>query len=451
MTTSPEEARMIAKDAYIYGFPLVDSYRIQYSYFVDRGGPEYKSSWNQLYNNARVYTPADKAVQTPNSDTPYSFAGVDLRAEPLLLTVPEIDKDRYYSLQFIDMYTFNFAYVGSRTTGNGAGNFLLAGPHWKGETPENVKQVIRSETEFAFVLYRTQLFAPDDIENVKKIQAGYKVQPLSQFHGRPAPPSASQVNFLKPLSAGEERTSLEFFNVLNFVLQFCPTHPSEIALMARFAKIGVGAGKTFDANSLTPDMRKALENGMSDAWTEFSQYKATQIDTGKKSSADGFGTREFLNGSYIDRMGGAVLGIYGNAKDEAIYPAYFIDSVKDKLSGVNRYTLRFAPSQLPPVHAFWSLTMYELPSSLLSANPLNRYLINSPMLPSLKRDVDGGFSLYVQHESPGKDKEANWLPAPNGPFFAVLRLYWPKAEASNGQWEQPPLQRITSLRLQKAS
>ena len=451
MTISTEEARRIAKDAYIYGFPLVDSYRIQYSYFVDRGGPEYKSSWNQLYNNARVYTPADKAVQTPNSDTPYSFTGVDLRAEPLLLTVPEIDKDRYYSLQFIDMYTFDFAYAGSRTTGNGAGNFLLAGPDWKGETPENVKQVIRSETELAFVLYRTQLFTPDDIENVKKIQAGYKVQPLSQFLDKAAPPSASQVNFLKPLSADEERTSLEFFNVLNFVLQFCPTHPSEIALMVRFAKIGVSAGKTLDANSLSPDMRKAPGSGMSDAWAEFNQYKATQIDTGKKSSADCFGTREFLNGGYIDRMSAAVLGIYGNAKEEAIYPVYFIDSAKDKLSGTNRYILRFAPGQLPPVHAFWSLTMYELPSSLLSANPLNRYLINSPMLPSLKRDADGGLTLYVQHESPGKDKEANCLPAPNGPFFAVLRLYWPNPEALNGQWEPPALQRITSLQLQKAS
>ena len=145
---SVDEARAIAKEAYIYGFPLVDSYRIQYSYFVDRGSPEYKVSWNTLSNTARVYTPNDKAIQTPNSDTPYSFLGADLRAEPLVLTVPAIEKGRYYSLQFIDMYTFNFAYVGSRATGNDGGSFLLAGPSWKGETPSGIKSVIRAETEF---------------------------------------------------------------------------------------------------------------------------------------------------------------------------------------------------------------------------------------------------------------------------------------------------------------
>src|SRR5262245_63650934 len=158
---------------------MVDSYRIQHSYFVDKGGPEYKAPWNQLFNNARVYTPEDKAIQTPNSDTPYSYVGADLRAEPLVFTVPAVDKGRYYSLQFIDMYTFNFAYVGSRATGNDAGSFLLAGPNWDGEQPNGIKMVIQCETEFAFVLYRTQLFKPEDIENVKKVQAGYKVQTLS--------------------------------------------------------------------------------------------------------------------------------------------------------------------------------------------------------------------------------------------------------------------------------
>ena len=182
-TLSPDEARAIAKEAYIYGFPLVDSYRIQHSYFVDRGGKEYKAPWNQLYNSARVYTPEDRAIQTPNSDTPYSFVGADLRTEPLVIDVPAVGDDRYYSLQFIDAYTFNFAYVGSRTTGNGEGAFLLAGPTWSGETPAGIDDVIRCETEFAFILFRTQLFGPDDIENVKRVQAGYAVRTLSQFLG----------------------------------------------------------------------------------------------------------------------------------------------------------------------------------------------------------------------------------------------------------------------------
>ncbi|MGM4922176.1 DUF1254 domain-containing protein [Tardiphaga sp. 804_B3_N1_9] len=439
---SADDARAIAKEATIYGFPLVDSYRIQHSYFVDRNGPEFKAPWNQIFNNARVYTPDDKAIQTPNSDTPYSYVGADLRAEPIVLTVPKVEKGRYYSLQFIDMYTFNFAYVGSRATGNGAGSYLLAGPKWKGEKPKGIKSVIRSETEFAFVLYRTQLFNPGDIENVKKIQAGYKVQTLSDFLGKPALPAQPAVDFMKPLAAEQERTSLQFFNELNFILQFCPTNPVENTLMARFAKIGVGAGKPFDASSLTPEMQKALQDGMADAWTAFKELKETQLDTGKRSSADAFGTREALNGSYIDRMSGAALGIYGNSKQEAIYPAYFIDAGTQKLDGANRYTLRFAPGHLPPVNAFWSLTMYELPESLLFANPLNRYLINSPMLPSLKGDRDGGVTVYVQNTPPDDDRKANWLPAPKGPFLAVMRLYWPKSEAVNGKWKAPPLQRM---------
>lgn len=435
------EARAIAKEATIYGFPMVDNYRIQYSYFVDRSNPEFKSAWNVLTNTARVYTPEDKAIQTPNSDTPYSFIGADLRAEPLVLTVPAVDKGRYYSLQFIDMYTFNFAYVGSRATGNEAGNFLLAGPKWKGEKPKGVKEVIRSETEFAFVLYRTQLFEAADLDNVKAIQAAYKVQPLSAFLGTPPPPAPPPIDFIKPLTPEAEHTSPEFFSVLDFVLQFCPTDPSETALMARFAKIDVGGGKKFDMQSFPAEVQQAITDGMADGWKEFAEFKKTELDTGKKTSADAFGTRAFLKNSYLDRMAGAVLGIYGNSKDEAIYPAYFIDAAKQPLDGTRHYTLHFVKDQLPPVNAFWSLTMYELPSSLLYANPLNRYLINSPMLPSLKRDADGGLTLYIQNESPGKDKESNWLPAPKGAFFLAMRLYWPKPAALTGAWKAPPLER----------
>jgi hypothetical protein len=437
----PADPRSIAKEAYIYGFPLVDSYRIQYSYFVDKNGPEYKGAWNEVHNTARVYTPEDKAIQTPNSDTPYSFVGADLRTEPLVLSVPEVGKKRYYSLQFIDMYTFVFAYVGSRATGNAPGNYLLAGPAWKGEIPPGVKSVIRCETEFAFVLYRTQLFNPSDIDNVKKIQAGYKVQPLSQFLKVAAPSPAPKIDFLKPLTPAEQRTSPAFFKVLDFILKFCPTDPSERAMMARFAEIGVGPGKTLQPDSLSPGMKAALIGGMQDAWKYFAEYKAAELDTGKKAAADAFGTRAFLNGRYIDRMAAAVLGIYGNAKQEAIYPAYFLDSAGQKLNGANRYTLNFKPDELPPVNAFWSLTLYELPASLLYANSLNRYLINSPMLPELTRDADGRITLYVQHVDPGTDKTPNWLPAPEGPFFAILRLYWPKPAALNGEWTAPAMVR----------
>jgi hypothetical protein len=442
-SVTPAEARAIAKEAYIYGFPLVDNYRIQHAYFVDRANPEYKAPWNHLVNTPRVYTPEDKAVQTPNSDTPYSFVGMDLRAEPLVLTVPAVEKERYYSIQLIDAYTHNFDYIGSRATGNEAGSFLVAGPNWKGETPKGVKQVIRSETEFVFAGYRTQLFNPADLENVKKIQAGYQAEPLSAFLGQPAPQAAPAIDFITPLTPETQKTSLEFFNVLNFVLKFCPTVPSEQALMERFAKIGVGAGKTIDVSQLSPDMKSALEQGMADAQKAYEDFKKAEVDTGKVTSGDLFGTREYLKNNYLYRMAGAILGIYGNSKAEAMYPLYTVDAAGEKLdASKHRYTLRFEPDKFPPVDAFWSVTMYDLPASLLVANPLNRYLINQPMLPQLAKDADGGVTIYIQHESPGTDKEANWLPAPTGPFWMVLRLYRPQEEAQNGTWTAPPLTRV---------
>lgn len=180
-TTTPAEARAIAKEAYTYGYPMVDSYRILNAYFVNRENPEYKAPWNQILNIPRVYTPHDKAVQTPNSDTPYSMVGMDLRAEPILLTVPRTDKKRYFSIQLVDLYAFNFDYIGSRATGNEGGSFLIAGPGWNDETPKGVKKVIRSETELTLAVYRTQLFNPGDLDNVKKVQKGYKAQPLSSL------------------------------------------------------------------------------------------------------------------------------------------------------------------------------------------------------------------------------------------------------------------------------
>src|ERR1700733_12774746 len=179
---TPAEVRVIAKEAYIYGEPIVDNYRVMYAYFIDTKNPEYKAPWNHIWNSARLFSPADKAIQTANSDTLYSMIGADLRAEPIVLTVPPMDrKDRYFSIQLIDYYTQNFDYAGTRTTGNGGGTFLLAGPDWKGEIPKGIDKVFRSETELAFPGYRTQLFNPGDLENVKKIQAGYKVQTLSAF------------------------------------------------------------------------------------------------------------------------------------------------------------------------------------------------------------------------------------------------------------------------------
>lgn len=436
-----EEARAIAKEAYIYGFPMVDNLRVQYSYFSDKENQEYKAPYNTLFNIPRVFTPDDKAIQTPNSDTPYSWIGLDFRAEPIVFTVPPIANDRYWSLQLIDLYTHNFDYLGSRTTGNDGGSFMITGPDWQGEKPPGITKVIRCETSIASAQFRTQLIDADDLENVKAIQKQYIVKPLSAFLGQPAPKAAPAIDFPKPLTPVTQKTSLEFFSLLNFYLQFCPTHPSEKELMARFAKLGVNAGQTFFAEKLTPEIKQAIEQGMADAWAEFDTLKL-QINAGKVTSGDCLGTRDFLKNNYLYRMGAAVLGIYGNTREEAMYPLYYVDADGHKLDGANRYTLRFAPGQLPPVNSFWSLTMYEQPASLLVANPINRYLLNSPMLPLFSKDPDGGITLIIQNESPGEDKAANWLPAPKGPFSIILRLYWPKAEALEGKWTPPPLKRI---------
>lgn len=436
---TPEEMRAIVKEAYIYGFPIVDNYRIFHAYYVDSQNAEFKAPLNQIKNMSRVYTPADKAIQTPNSDTPYSMIGLDLIAEPMVLTIPQIEAGRYFSLQFIDAYTFNFDYAGSRTTGNDGGVFLVTGPSWQGEIPEGITKVIRSETEFVSVVYRTQLFNPADIENVKAIQAGYKAEPLSGYLGKPAP-QKPQIAFIAPLTPEEQKNSPEFFRVLNFVLQYCPTHPSETELMAKFNKIGIGGGLTFDFEKLSPELKQAVSDGMADAWKELETFNIENVATGKVTSGDMFGTREYLKNNYLYRYAAVVLGIYGNSKQEAIYPVYKVDLNGQPLSGANKYAITFNPGQLPPVNAFWSLTMYELPASLLVENPINRYLINAAMLPELKKNSDGGITLYIQNESPGKEKESNWLPSPKGSFFVVLRVYWPKEEALNGTWKQPPME-----------
>jgi len=436
-TVSAADARAIAKEAYVWGFPIVDNYRVQYDYFVDKENPEYKGDRNVIHNTARVYTPADTAIQTPNSDTPYSVVGADLRTEPLVLTVPPIEQNRYYSLQFIDLYTYNFDYVGSRTTGNSGGKYLLAGPNWKGEKPAGIDKVVQSDTELALVLYRTQLFDPADIENVKKIQDGYQVQTLSAFTNQAPPPPSPAIDYVPALTPDQEKTSPQFFDVLNFALKFAPTLPSEKELRARFATIGIGQDGDFDAEKLSPEMKTAIQDGMADAWAELNALKKDQMDTGKIGAAQFFGTAADLKGNYLYRMAGAAFGIYGNTAAEALYPGAFNDSSGAPLTGANKYTYKFAPGQLPPVNAFWSLTMYELPKSLLVANPINRYLINSAMLRELVPDADGGYTLYLQSESPGTEREPNWLPAPNGPFSVVLRLYWPKPDALNGTWKAP--------------
>ena len=340
-SVTPKHVREIARDAYLYAFPMVEGYKTLYAQAVDRGGANYKAPFNQIGNTAKVFTPTDTAIVTPNSDTPYSMIWLDLRAEPIVLTLPEIDPKRFYHVQLVDLYTHNFAYLGKRATGSQGGSFMIAGPRWTGATPAGVQEVVRSETEIAYAIYRTQLFGPDDLENVKRIQTGYKVQTLSGFLGRSAAPVAPAIDWPKPDPQTMTQTPA-IFRYLNFLLGFAPTHPSESDLMVRFAKIGIGAGKPFDETALAPDIRHALNDGLADGLREFADFKRTRLDTRQVSSADMFGTREHLDNNYLHRYAAAKLGIFGNSGEEAIYQGYFVDRTGAALNAAQtRYTLTF--------------------------------------------------------------------------------------------------------------
>ena len=437
---SATEARAIAKEAFIYGFPMAANYATMYKQAIDTTSKDYRAPFNKLTNAKSVATPKDKFVVTPNSDTPYSYLWMDLRAEPLVVTVPKIEPNRYYTGQMIDLYTYNFAYLGTRAYGNDGGIFLIAGPGWKGNIPSGVRDVIRSETEFAYLLFRTQLFNMADLPKVNKIQSGYSAQPLSAFLKQPAPSAAPAVSWPKPAEIATP--SPDIFPTVNFLFQFCPPNPSESALLARFAKINVGPGQTFDINKFSPGIRQAINDGIKDSNTDVDEMMK-KINAETISSGDMFGTREFLNGNYLYRYIGAKLGLYGNSKQDALYLAYFVDANHQPLdASKSSYELHFAKGDLPPTKAFWSLTMYDGKTQLLVANPLKRYLLNSTTLKSYKYGTDGSLTMYVSHSDPGLAKQANWLPAPEGPFYVIFRVYLPGETVLDGTWKKPQMQPV---------
>jgi hypothetical protein len=439
---TPAETKAIAEEGFIYGLPIVMNYAVMYEYAVDKSNSEFKAPFNQIKNEARVFTYKDTAIVTPNSDTPYSFAWLDLRAEPIVLSVPAVERGRYYAIQLEDGNTFNFGYIGSRATGNEAGDYMVAGPDWKGETPQGIKKMFHSTTQFAVAGYRTQLFGPQDMPNVVKVQSGYKVQPLSAFLKQSAPPTAPTINFPK---INKELAKTGFFDYLDFSLQFAPPGPEEKEIREKLARLGIGTGKTFDFKALSPEQKAAVVEGVKAGEEKIKQYllAGEKVINGWKIGAY-FGDRDFFHGNWLLRAAGAQAGIYGNDAIEATYPMTKTLADGEPLDGSkHNYTLTFPAGQLPPVNAFWSVTMYDGKTQFLIKNPINRYLINSPMLPNMKKNADGSLTLYIQKDSPGKDKESNWLPAPNDLIYLVMRLYWPKTEPPSilppgeGTWKPP--------------
>jgi hypothetical protein len=431
-TVAPAEARAIAREAWLYAYAPVQGYQTFYSQTQNRDFPGYVGGFNRFRHYARSATPADKDIVTPNNDTPYSWAWLDLRAEPVVLSLPAVPAPRYYVNQWFDLHTHNFAYTGVRATGREAGTYLFVGPRWKGKVPKGITKVFRAETDFVGTLTRTQLSGPEDIPALQAIQARYTLTPLSTFTGRPAPKAAPAVAW--PAWDAKQAEGIGFIGYLNTLLPFMPTVPSEKAMLARFAKIGIGPGRPFDPAALDPATREAIEQGIAEASAALGRKALTQT-----SSKGFFGTRAELGAEYLTyRSMGAMLGIYGNSTEEAVYASQQTGPDGKVLDGSRRWVLRFEPGRLPPVTEFWSITMYNLPERLLVDNPIGRYSLGD-RTPGLRQGADGSLEIYIQSEDPGPEKASNWLPAPKGPFFFVARFYGPRNALMDGTWTLPPL------------
>lgn len=422
-SATPEEAREIAKEAYIYAYAPIASYGTWSKQATQPDAPEYVGGFNVFRHYSQAFTPANKDIVTPNNDTPYSWAWLDLRAEPMVLSVPAVPQDRYYVMQLIDLFTYNFGYVGVRSTGFEAGDYLIAGPGWKGDKPEGIEKIIQAETEIVGILGRTSLNGPEDVKNVAAIQAQYKLEPLSAFLKTSTPQPASTIAF--PPYDPEKAASHDFIGYLNFLLQFAqPTVPEETEIMTRFAKIGIAPQKEWDAGKTDPALLAAIDQGVEDA-------KVAMADVAKKTlSSNGlFGSRDFLKNDYMTRAMGAEKGLFGNSIEEAWYGGFVGDGSKPTM-------LHFPAGQLPPAKFFWSLTLYTLPDRLLYANPLDRYSIGD-RTKGLVYGEDKSLTIYLGHTSPGEGKESNWLPTPEGKYSLVARVYGPEKAAIDGTWKLP--------------
>jgi hypothetical protein len=437
----------LAEAGFIYGLPIVMSYALMYEQAVDRGSAQFKAPFNRIRNEDRVFGPGEADVILPNNDGLQSAVWMDLRAEPIVLSVPAVDPKRYYSVMLSDGKFYRYGYIGSRATGTEAGDYMVVGPDWDGEAPSDIKEVFRSSTQFSLALFRTQLFNPDDVENVRKVQAGYRLEPLSKNRQQDPPRPARTINFQK---IRKNLLRRNFFQHLAFALQFAPAQFMETDADANLARLGVGPGRTFDFRDVSPKEKLEISLGirLGDRKVNRTITDANVIVNGWRI-APYFGDSASYNGNWLLRAAAAKADFYGDDPREAVLALTRVDDDERRLDGSKHdYTLTFARDQLPPVNAFWSLTIYDGTSRSLIANPIDRYLVNSSMLPTMKTNTNGGLTIYIQHKSPGPGRRANWLPAPDGPMLLGMRLYWPKIEppsilpVGKGAWQPPSLKRV---------
>jgi hypothetical protein len=437
-----KEAASIGTDVYIYGYPLVTS-EITRRVMTNTVEPEgQRAPMNQFINYRTFPNATYTDFTTPNADTLYSFAWLDLSKEPFILHVPD-EGNRYYLMPLLSAWTDVFAAPGTRTTGNKAGDFAITGPRWKGKLPSKVTQ-LKSPTDLVFVIGRTYCTGtPEDYAKVQKIQDQYSLTPLSSF-GKPytPPPGKVDPNVDIQTPVRDQVNNLDaatFFQLFAALLKNNPPASADAPMVAKMAKIGLIPGEDFDLSQQSPAIVKGLSMAPQLGLEKMLAYQkeaTTTINGWSVTLKTGvYGT------NYVLRALIAAIGLGANLPQDAIYPYTFVDANNNPLDGTHNYVLHFSKNEIPPVKGFWSLTMYN-DQYFFVENPLNRFAIGSH--DNLKYNPDGSLDIYVQASSPGDAKESNWLPAAEGPFILMLRLYWPDKSVQKGSWKPPKVQKIGS-------
>jgi hypothetical protein len=439
---TPEETYAIARDAYLYAYPIVsmDVTMRQATNVPDAATINMRAPVNQ-FAHARAYPRADeKDVVRFNFDTLYSLAWLDLSREPIILSVPDTE-GRYYLLPMLDMWSDVFSVVGSRTTGTKAGTFVIVAPGWTGPLPDVVK--IDAPTSTIWILGRTQTNGPADYANVHKVQDGYKLTPLSQWGKDYTPPKNAAIepsvdSETPPLVQVNKLDGVAMLKRLAELMAKYPPHPNDYPMLFRLRKLGIEPGKPLDAANMAPETVATINKAARETLEYLPKSMLTAGDkvNGWNIGRENMGT---YGTSYRQRAAIAMGGLGCNLPEDAVYPIAFVDGEGRTLTGDSKYVLHFDKGKTPPANAFWSVTMYDK-DGFQVPNPINRFAIGDR--DKLRFNADGSLDLYVQAESPGKDKESNWLPAPKGEFQPTMRIYSPRPEVLDLTWSPPPFKKV---------
>lgn len=438
---SEEEAHAIGVNAYVYLYPLVtmDITRRQATN-IEAGKKFGRGPMNMFVSVPEYPPPSFRDVVRSNFDTLYSIAWLDLTQEPTVVSTPDTN-GRYYLLPMLDMWSDVFASPGWRTTGTQAADYLVTPPGWSGTVPAGMTR-IPAPTPYVWIIGRTKTDGPPDYDAVHKIQAGYKVTPLSDWGKEPKPVTVRidpTVDMTTPPKVQvDSMSAAKFFATAAEIMKANPPHITDQPIVAQMRRLGIKIGKSFDLDKADPAVRQALAR-VPEEGRQLMAWKATtlaRVVNGWSMNTDTMGV---YGNYYLKRAVVAQFGLGANLPEDAIYPLNLTDESGKPLDGAGRYALHFEKSDMPPANAFWSVTLYDS-DGFQVANALNRFALSSWM--PFKYNADGSLDLYFQNESPGKDKEANWLPAPRGPFNLTMRLYAPRLEALTGKWSPPPVVRM---------